>query len=81
MGSNYLIIVDKYSNWSIVQKASNGAKALVNSLREVFLKYAIPDEPMSDGGPEYKADETSKFPKAWGIRHIKSSMTFPHSNC
>ena len=37
MGSNYLIIVDRYSNWPIVQKATDGPKGLVKSPREAFV--------------------------------------------
>ena len=32
-GVNYLVIVDRYSNWPIVKRAQDGSKGLINSLR------------------------------------------------
>jgi SLT domain-containing protein len=36
MGRNYLVVVDRYSNWLIVSQATDGAKGLVSILRETF---------------------------------------------
>ena len=66
MGRNYLVVVDRYSNWPIVSQATDGAKGLVSILRETFATYGIPDELTSDGGPEFTSTTTTTFLQNWG---------------
>ena len=41
-GMSYLVIVDRYSNWPIVERNTDGADGLVASLRRTFVTYGIP---------------------------------------
>ena len=80
-GTNYLVIVDRYSNWPIVARAQAGSKGLVGCLCRTFTTFGIPDECTTDSGPEFTATATRQCLKGWGIHHFLSSGVFPHSNC
>ncbi|XP_014678331.1 PREDICTED: uncharacterized protein LOC106818127 [Priapulus caudatus] len=78
---DYVVIVDRYSNWPMVYRSDSGAEGLVKRLRETFVTFGIPEELTSDGGPQFKAGKTQEFLKAWGVRHRVSSVANPHANC
>ena len=65
-GKDYLVVVDRFSNWPIVERSHAGATGLISCLRRIFVTYGIPDELASDGGPQFTATNTRQFLQDWG---------------
>ena len=80
-GHNYLVIVDRYSNWPVLKKCkSDTADELVTCLREYFTTYGVPEQITSDGGSAYLAETMQQFLQRWGVAHRVSSAYNPHAN-
>ena len=78
---DYVVIVDRYSNWPMVYRSEGGADGLVKRLRESFVTFGVPEELTSDGGPQFTAGKTQQFLKSWGVQHRLTSVANPHANC
>ena len=78
---NYVVIVDYASRWfEIKQLLHTTSKDVIKALREVFVIHGIPNEVVSDNGPQYSAREFAIFAQEWGFTHVTSSALHPQSN-
>ena len=57
----YVVIVDRYSNWSMVYRSESGAEVFIKRLPEILVTFGIPEELTSDGGQQYTAGKTQDF--------------------
>ena len=52
----------------------------IEALRSVFSRFGLPDQLVSDNGPQFTSDEFIQFLKRNGIKHILSALYHPSSN-
>lgn len=52
----------------------------VNILRQVFARYGLPRQIVSDNGPQFTSDVFKTFLQKLGIAHIRSAVKHPASN-
>ena len=59
---HYLCTVDYYSKWIEMDKFSDETrKTTIEVLKGHFARYGIPDELISDNGPQFSSKEFAKF--------------------
>ena len=68
-GTQYLVTVDQYSNWPLIERTPDSFRGLIECVHQLFATYGIPNELASDGKPEFPARTTSNFLQNWGVSH------------
>ena len=78
----FLVAVDAYSKWPEVVEMSTGpagvsAARTIEELRRIFAIHGLPQQIISDNGPQFVSEQFAQFLKQNGIKHFKSSRTTP----
>ena len=71
MGQRFLILIDSHSKWMEVSSAT------IQQLRHIF---ALPEQLVTDNGPNLVSTEIEEFPRRNGIKHTMSAPYHPASN-
>ena len=80
-GINYLLIVDAHSKWpEVYVTQSTTAANRIELLNGLFVSYGLPEEIVSDNGPQFTSDEFKVFIQSNGIIHTRIPPYHPASN-
>jgi hypothetical protein len=80
-GHMLFVLVDAHSKWPEVQiMKSTTAEKTIEVLRSVFARQGLPEQLVTDNGPQFISTEFKAFLKANGIKHILSAPYHPASN-
>jgi transposase InsO family protein len=79
--SSYLVVVDYLSRWiENVPMKSTTSEHTVSQLKSVFSRYGIPQELISDNGPQFASTLFASFASDYGFIHTTSSPLYPQAN-
>ena len=79
-GVHYLLSVDYYSKWIEVAKLDDITSSnIICHLKSQFARYGIPDELISDNGPQYACSAFNDFSRSYGFVHTTSSPLYPQT--
>ena len=80
-GKDFLIIMDYYSRYvEVIHMSSTTAPAIVNTMKNVFARWGIPDLVISDNGGQFDSTTFKVFAESYGFCHETSCPKFPPSN-
>ena len=78
---DYLVTIDYYSNFFEVDRMySTTFEVVIKKLKAHIARYGVPDEIVSDNGPQFAADEFRVFAQSYGFKHMCTSRHYPQSN-
>ena len=81
VGKMFLIVVDSHPKWFEVEiMPSITSEGTVAKLRDMFSRYGIQQQLVSDNGSQFTSEEFCKFMKANGIKHTLVAPYHPRSN-
>ena len=80
-GHTFLIVVDAHSKWpEVVKMKTTTAATTIQELRKLFSTFRLPEQSVSDNGPQFVSSEVAQFLKSNGVKYIKSAPYHPLTN-
>ena len=77
----FLLVVDAHSKWpEVCEVPSTTTAKTIELLRQLFSAYGLPQQLVTDNGPQFISEEFAQFVKQNGIKHIRTSPYHPVSN-
>lgn len=77
----FLVVVDAHSKWpEVAVMKSTSSERTIEELRSIFSRFGLPQQLVSDNGPQLVSEEFKTFMEENGIQHIKSAPYHPATN-
>ena len=81
MGLMFMVVMDAHFKWlEVVPMSTTTTEKTLDALRNLFAAYGIPQQLVSDSGPQFTSEEFQECIAANGIRHILSVHYHPATN-
>ena len=81
LGHTFLIVVDAHSKWPEVEvMSSTTTEKTIDALRLMFARHGLPEQLITDNGPQFTSTDFKQFLKGNQIKHILSAPYHPASN-
>jgi len=78
---NFLVVIDSHTKWiEVVVMRSTTSEATIDALRSIFSRFGLPEEVVSDNGPQLASEEFAVFMSKNGIKHTLVPPYHPSSN-
>lgn len=79
---NYLVVTDYYSRFLEIIRLSKDTTShgVIENLKSIFARHGLPEEIISDNGPQFASQQFKQFTQDCRIKHSTSSPHFPSSN-
>lgn len=78
---SFLILIDNYSKWlDVIPMKSTTSEKTIDKLRSIFSYTGLPEELVSDNGPQFTSVTFKDFMKSMGIKHTLTPPYHPSSN-
>ena len=80
-GHPYLLVIDYFSRYVEVAKLSHTTSPdVIVHLQSMFARHGIPEQLISENGPQFSSTSFSKFAEDYGFTHILTSPRYPQAN-
>lgn len=80
-GYMWLILIDAHTKWPEVIRLNNTtSETTIKCLRSIFARFGIPEQLVTDNGPQWTSDLFAKFCINNNIRHTFTAPYHPASN-
>ena len=80
-GGKYLLMVDYFSRFIEIAKLTGESSAdTIQHMKSIIARHGIPEEIITDNGPQFAAAEFKQFADKYGFCHKTSSPHYPQAN-
>ena len=77
----FFIAIDAHSKWpEAVVMSSTTSEKTIEAPRSMFAQHGLPEQLISDNGPQFTSKEFTQFLEGNNIKHILSAPYHPASN-
>ena len=80
-GISYFVVIDSFSKWiEVFPMKTTTTDKVIKTLSSLFARFCLPNQLVSDNGPQFTSNEFKTFIKQNGVKHTLTAPYHPASN-